>query len=489
MLARGFLGSCLVLIGGLVVSPLPGSTPLLDFEPLVAVRTQMPGRMTGLIVVLAGLGLVATAWLSLCRSIAHGPGDDSGIRSARAACLVWSLPLLIAPPLFSRDGWSYAAQATMTHLGASPYQFGPNILSGPILEAVDPRWMATVTPYGPLPLMAGAAFAAVVTGPWQLVIAHRLLALIGLALLAWALPRFAVWAGTNPALGSAAVLASPLMLANGVGGLHNDLLMAGLMAAALVIAAERGWWYGAVLGGLAAAVKLPGGLVCIGVALMTLAAGAPWNERLRRLVGVAAVAVGTLVALGAAGGLGVGWIDALTVPGTVNTPLSVPTVLGGALDATVGRLLQLPDATFLEAFRALGVLAALGFGTWVALQWPTGSRERALAATAAVAAVTVLLSPVVHLWYVLWVVPFAAALRLHRATTIIVYGVGVVGGLAAPLDSSLHGAYVAIIMGCMTAAGMLAIALLTPRARRRLDQIIAPGERQAGTFTRRDTPA
>lgn len=489
MLARGFLGSCLVLIGGLVVSPLPGSTPLLDVEALAAVRSHMPGRMAGLVVVLAGLGLVATAWLSLCRSVAHGPGDAGSIRAARRAAVVWSLPLVLAPPLFSRDGWSYAAQATMTYIGASPYRFGPNVLSGPILEAVDPRWMATLTPYGPLPLMAGAAFAAVVTGPWQLVIAHRLLALVGLALLAWALPRFAAWAGTNPALGSAAVLASPLMLANGVGGLHNDLLMAGLMAAALVVAAERGWWYGAVLGGLAAAVKLPGGLVCIGVALVTLAAGAPWGERVRRLIGVAAVSVGTLVALGMVGGLGIGWIDALTVPGTVNTPLSVPTVLGGALDATAGRLLQLPDATFLEAFRTLGMVAALAFGAWVALSWPSGSRERALAATAAVAGVMVLLSPVVHLWYLLSIVPFAAALRLHRAATIGLYAVGVVGGLAAPLDSSLHGAYVAIIMGCMTAAGMLALALLTPRARQRLDQIVAPGERQAGTFIRRDTAA
>ncbi|RLV54967.1 DUF2029 domain-containing protein [Aeromicrobium phragmitis] len=473
MLARGFVGSCLVLLGGLVVSPLPGSTPLLDLEPLAALRSQLPGRMAGLVVVLAGLGLLATAWLSLCRAVAHATDSLSGVRAARTASIVWTLPLLIAPPLFSRDGWSYAAQAVMTHVGASPYRFGPNVLSGPILEAVDPRWMATLTPYGPLPLLAGAAFAAVVTGPWQLVIAHRLVALVGLVLLAWALPRFATWAGTSPALSSAAVLASPLMLANGVGGLHNDLLMAGLMAAALVVAVERGWWYGAVLGGLAAAVKLPGGMVCIGVALVTLAAGAPWSTRVRRLAGTAFVSVGTLVVLGVVGGLGVGWIDALSVPGTVNTPLSVPTVLGGALDATAGRLLDLPDAAFRDTLRTVGMVGALAFAAWVALRWPTGSRERALAATAAVAGLMVLLSPVVHLWYLLWVVPFAAALRLHRAARIGLYAVGVIGGLAAPLDSSLHGAYVAIILGCMTAAGMLALALLTPRSRQRLDQIVA----------------
>ncbi|UUZ60713.1 hypothetical protein [Nocardioides sp. B-3] len=70
------------------------------------------------------------------------------------------------------------------------------------------------------------------------------------------------------------MLCSPLMLAHGVGGLHNDLLMAGLMAAALVVGVERGWMWGAAVGGLAAAVKLPGGLVCIGIALIALPVGA-----------------------------------------------------------------------------------------------------------------------------------------------------------------------------------------------------------------------
>ena len=48
---------------------------------------------------------------------------------------------MVAPPLFSRDGWSYAAQGELTRLGLSPYVWGPGILDGPIIEAVDPRWM------------------------------------------------------------------------------------------------------------------------------------------------------------------------------------------------------------------------------------------------------------------------------------------------------------------------------------------------------------
>ena len=85
-----------------------------------------------------------------------------------------------------------------------------------------------------------------------------------------------------------------MMMANGVAGLHNDLLMVGLMAAALVVAAERGWAWGAALGGLAAAVKIPGGLVCLGVALVTLPAAAAAITRLRRMAAVAVVAFAVL---------------------------------------------------------------------------------------------------------------------------------------------------------------------------------------------------
>ncbi len=272
MLSRGLLGSVLVLLGGLALADLRGAEA---------------GRMLGLAVVLTGLGLLAAAWLRLCREVgtARGAEREEAVGLVRFATVLWSAPLVLAPPLFSRDGWSYAAQGAMTHLGISPYEHGPSVLSGPVVQAVDPRWMDTITPYGPVPLVVGDQLAGLTGNPWMLVIGHRVLALVGLALLAWAVPRLATWTGVDPALASALVVASPLMLANGVGGLHNDLLMAGLMAAALVVAVEHGWAWGAVLGGTAAAVKAPGGLVCVAVALVGLPAAATFTDRVRRLAG------------------------------------------------------------------------------------------------------------------------------------------------------------------------------------------------------------
>lgn len=474
MITRGFVGGVLVLLGGLLVSTLPDTARLMSFNLLVELRSGMPGRMLGLALVMTGLGLLAAAWLSLCRQVART--EEEGQREAlglvRHAALVWSLPLMIAPPLFSRDGWSYAAQGMLTTLGISPYDHGPSVLRGPIVNAVDPRWMDTPTPYGPLPLMLGDLAARFTGNPWLLVVAHRLVAVVGLVLLAWAVPRLARWTGVNPALAAGIVIASPLMMSNGVGGLHNDLLMVGLMAAALVVAHDHHWAWGAALAGAAAAVKLPGGVVCIGVVLMSLPVAATLAQRFRRFAAAGAVSVASLVGLGVVWGLGAGWVEGLSVPGTVNTPLSMPTVIGGMLDFIASGLdLGLRSAFFLDLVRQLATLASLVVTCWVALRWETGSRTAALKSVALVVGATIVLSPVVHIWYFLWLVPFLAVLKLSRLSMAVLIGMSVVLGLVAPLDSSLHGAYVAIVFGCSYVALLVPILLLTRRSRERIEKI------------------
>jgi len=478
VLTRGMTGSLLVLLGGLVVSVLPDSATLYRLDALRALRDHEAGRMIGLAVVMVGLGLIGAAWLSLCRYVARADDlTDHTVHTAnlalvRTAAVLWSVPLLLAPPLFSRDGWSYAAQGMMTRVGLSPYDYGPGVLTGPIIEAVDPRWLATGTPYGPLPLMLGGIVSHFTGDPWLLVVAHRIFALAGLAMLAWAIPRLATWTGVNPALATGLVIASPLMLANGVGGLHNDLLMVGLMAAALVLAVERGWVYGAVLGGLAAGVKLPGGLVCVGIALLAAPVGATMVQRLRRLAAVGLVSVGFLVGFGLVVGVGLGWVRALAVPGTVNTPLSMPTVIGGFLDyASMRFQTGLRPATFLDLVRQIATVASLLVAGWVALRWETGSRAAALKAVAVVVAATLLMSPVVHIWYFLWLVPFVAPLRLSRVGRLWLIAVALIMGMVAPLDSSLHGAYLAIIIGSLVSAVVTAVLLLTRASRLRLGKI------------------
>ncbi|MBO0842343.1 MAG: polyprenol phosphomannose-dependent alpha 1,6 mannosyltransferase MptB [Nocardioides sp.] len=477
MLYRGLVGSLLVCLGGLVVSALPSSSPLLQVVPMQVLRTTMWGRMSALVLVMAGLWLLAGAWLRLMRVLAVKADTTeqtaTAVGTARLAAGMWSLPLLVAPPLFSRDGWSYAATGVMLKVGISPYDAGPAVLvPHPVTQAVDPRWMDTPTPYGPLALIWGAAAAHLTLDPYLLVILHRVAALIGLALLLWALPRLASWTGVNPAFATALVVASPMMMANGVGGLHNDLLMVGLMAAALVAAVERGWLVGAVLGGLAAAVKLPGGIVCVGVALVTLGVGATMTQRVRRLAACAAVAFGVVIGLGLVAGVGVGWVNGLGVPGSVVTPLSLVGMLGKALDV-VATWLGATSGIVARVVQVLGTLTGLGIATWVALRWPSGERVGAVRAVAISVSAVMLLAPVVQLWYFLWPLPFVAVLATRRITVGATMVLVAVLGLAAPLDPSLHGVYVLIAYPILAIVLVLVLLFLTPSARQRMEHTLA----------------
>ncbi|NHN54492.1 hypothetical protein G9U51_01690 [Calidifontibacter sp. DB0510] len=473
MVRRGLVGSVLVLLGSFLTAVLPASTPLMHFPPVDLLRSHVAGRMLGLVVVLVGLSLLAAAWLGVCRHV-RGLAADAGVRFARLAALIWCLPLVIAPPLFSRDGWSYAAQGVLVHRGISPYQNGPAVLDGPIIEAVDPRWMYTPVPYGPIPLSAGNFFASLTERPYLLVIMHRLVALAGLVLLAWALPRLARLAKGDPALATAVVLGCPLVLANGVGGLHNDLLMVGLMAVGLALAAEGRWVWGLVLAGLAAGVKAPGGLVAIPIVLMSLPAGCSMARRVGRLVLGAVISIGALVGVGYATGLGVGWIAALTVPASVTTPLSITSLTGGMLDWFASLLgLQLAPDTLLQAVRDAGTVLALVLVVAIGLRARTGDRADAVRTAALVCGGFVLLSPTVHLWYLMWALPFLAALPLRRPHLVGVLAMALIGGLIAPLDSSLHGAYATIAVGSIVAAIAAYTLLATPGGRDRLLRIAA----------------
>jgi hypothetical protein len=178
----------------------------------------------------------------------------------------WSTPLLLIPPLFSRDAWSYAAQGALVAEGYNPYEVGPGVLSGHIVEAVDPMWMQTPAPYGPLPLAYGGLVAHLTLDPYVLMLAHRLLAVLGIVLIAWAVPRLATACRVDPTFATWLVVLNPMLITHGIGAAHNDVLMLGLACSAFALALTGRWGTAAVVAGAAAAVKLPGGLVVIAIA-------------------------------------------------------------------------------------------------------------------------------------------------------------------------------------------------------------------------------
>lgn len=456
MLLTGLLGSLVVALGGFVIGRTPPRDWVSRLDPLADVRSWPPGVAVGFSLVFVGLGLLTWAWLGL------GPlvrGRPDGVTHVRAAVLLWAVPLLPAPPLFSGDGWSYVADGLLTGRHLSPYVVPPAALTGPIVEAVNSRWRHSPAPYGPLPMLWGGAASHLSGNLWLLLYAYRALALVGLFLLMYAVPRFAALAGRDPATASWLAVASPLVLAHGVAGLHLDLVMVGLMALALLLAATRGWLQASVMAGAAMAVKLPALFVLVGVVLLSLPQGSPIG-RIRRAIAVGSVATATMVALGVSGGIGVGFLGALRVHWTHPSWLSSTLYVGLLVDWLTG--LPAVPVVAVGGVVLLGVVSVL-----VVLRTPLGDPVVSAAAAAVVLGLVTLVAPLVHYWYFLWCLPVLACTRLDRVSLRVVVGMTLVLGVVAPIDPSWnlpHASY--FVRGAIAAA--LVVAALPPSALDRL---------------------
>ncbi|WP_329003711.1 polyprenol phosphomannose-dependent alpha 1,6 mannosyltransferase MptB [Kribbella sp. NBC_00709] len=447
-MVRGLVGSVVVALASLVTSVVPPSSWVAALPLTGDLRHTLLGRMVGLTFMVAGLGLMAWAWLTVGRRVMVGERFPLLRMTA-----YWSAPLLLAPPLFSRDAWSYAAQGALVAKGYNPYDVGPGVLSGHIVEAVDPMWMQTPAPYGPLPLAYGGLVAHLTMDPYLLMLVHRLLAVLGIVLIAWAVPRLATACRVDPAFATWLVVLNPMLITHGIGAAHNDVLMLGLACSAFALALTGRWGTAAVVAGAAAAVKLPGGLVVIAIAAVM----SPLAGRLLRfasLVIAGAVSVLTLVTIGALTGVGSGWFGALDVPGLVRSPFSIANLIGMAASGVLGWLGEdTAAAQALQIVRLIGMLAALGLIAVLSLR---SSIHYAARAVGIALLAVVVLGPSAHDWYFLWCLPFLAVARPGRKLTTIMTAVSLIFTIAAPLNSSLRGATIPILT---TTALVVAVAL------------------------------
>ncbi|WP_405493844.1 polyprenol phosphomannose-dependent alpha 1,6 mannosyltransferase MptB [Nocardia sp. NBC_00511] len=380
---------------------------------------------------LIGTVLVVMAWLLLGRFAVGGWGGNPKHRLSRSqmdrTLLLWIIPLSIAPPMFSNDVYSYLAQSEIAARGLDPYQVGPVDglgLSNVLTNNVPNIWRETPAPYGPLFLWIGRGIAEItgdniIAGVWL----HRVLALGGVALIVWALPRLSRRCGVAPVSALWLGAANPLVLFHLVGGVHNDALMLGLMLAGVefclrAIDDRRPWdrraWalliFGAAVITMSSSIKITS-IIALGFVGMALARR--WGNGFRGILSAAGV-LGLIAAtitlfISTASGLGFGWVNTLNTASAVRSYLSLPTAIG-IITGFGGVLLGLGDHTtaLLDITRPLAeIVAALVIlrmlvAAWTGRLLPVGAMGVALGAL-------VLLFPVVQPWYLLWaIVPLAA---------------------------------------------------------------------------------
>ncbi|HEY3895988.1 MAG TPA: polyprenol phosphomannose-dependent alpha 1,6 mannosyltransferase MptB [Pseudonocardiaceae bacterium] len=470
----GTVGALLMGLGSLGAGTAPVLGNPVVGHRLIGLLTRMP--TASLALAYSGIVMVVLAWLWLGGLAAPGRARLISRAQLHRTMLTWSLPLLVAPPMFSRDVYSYLAQSAMVNRGLDPYLLGPADALGvdhPLVRGIPTLWRHTPAPYGPLFLTLGRpidwmAGNNVVLG----VLLHRTLAVAGLVMIVWALPRLARRVGVLPVFALWLGAANPLVLFHLLSGVHNEALMIGLMLAGLELALRRPGMGPALLGGtalIAAAgqVKVPA-VLALGFVVVWCARHR--GGRMRDLAWVAAVLGGialvTTIAIGLGTGLGFGWIGALGTPNVVRSWMSGVTELG-LLAGVVGSLLGLGDHTtsVLAVARLVG-LAAAG-GVCLLLLWRCWrGRLDPLAGVGVGLGAVVLLGPVVHPWYLLWAaIPLAASATRRVFRSAATAACAVLAVVVAPTGADFAFRAWVVPSAIAAAAVTLVIPLLLVRGR------------------------
>jgi alpha-1,6-mannosyltransferase len=402
------LATMAVGAGGILVTD-----PLITGGPLSWIRYGH-GRDLATVALYLGVGMLVWAWLRLGREVLGGTATVEHVQLAGA---LWTAPVLLSPPLFTRDVYSYLAQGALALRGLDPYQLGPSKLPvGAVADNVHYVWQTTPAPYGPLFLLIAKNMNRLVGEDLILgVIGMRLVLLSGLGLLVYALPRLADQLGGNRAVTLWLVIANPMTVVHLVGGPHNDLLMIGLLAAGTLLVLVHRHVAGIALVTSAMAVKASAG-IALPFLVWIWAARLPGNRRaqlLRAGSGSLAVFAAVFTAITVVSGVGLGWIPALNAPSLIVNWMSLPTAAGELTHALASPFDPLSDRPFIMVCRLLGsvVFLAIFARQW----WLARDGGPAVVHRAALALLwAALLAPATLPWYFTWALVLGAALPWSR---------------------------------------------------------------------------
>ncbi|MGH9007125.1 MAG: polyprenol phosphomannose-dependent alpha 1,6 mannosyltransferase MptB [Acidimicrobiales bacterium] len=412
----------------------------------------------GLVATYGGLVLLMRVWYGMTRALSRRPGTP--LKHLWLILALWIIPMLVIAPIFSRDVFSYAAQGEMVSHHINPYNYGPFTLgAGPYVNPVDPLWANAPAPYGPLFLMLDGFFAsASLHHVLFTVILLRLLAVAGVALIAYAIPKLARAYGREPGPIFLLTALNPLVLLTLVGSAHNDAIMIGLLLCGLAAAKTRHPVWGVVLCALAAAIKAPAGLGVLYIGWEWLGAGVPWRHRIRPVVTAGIITIAVLALLSVVSGLGWGWVMNLETPGTVRSWLAPTTAIGLGLSALLHAIgWHVSTTAVLSGARVFGFTVAGAIGIYLL---KVSDRIGGLRALAITLLLFVVLGPVVQPWYLTWGLLLLAPVAFGRTRTLII-GVsvlspfiGLTGGRAL-VDQLFHADPLSVALAFMVLLGVL----------------------------------
>jgi alpha-1,6-mannosyltransferase len=455
----GFLGAVLITLGGLGAGSTRLHDPLLESMHLSWLRFGH-GLVVSSVLLWGGVVVMLLAWLWLGSKVISRPGGVSEWAMI-ATTGFWLAPLLLSVPLFSRDTYSYLAQGALLRDGFDPYAVGPIENQNSLLDNVSPIWTTTTAPYGPAFILV-AKFVTMLVGDHVVAgtMLLRVCMLPGLALLIWAAPRVARHVGANGAVALWICVLNPLVIIHLMGGVHNEMLMVGMMMAGIALTFGRHHVAGTALIAVAVAVKAT---AVLALPFMVWV----WMRHLRdhrnqsaarAFVTASAASVAIFIAvfavLSGLAGVGLGWLTALAGSVKIINWLTVPTAVANLTNAIGGLLFPVNFYAVLQVTRIAGIaIIALSLPL---LWWRFRHDDRqALTGIAWAMLVVVLFVPAALPWYYTWPLAVVSALAQSRPAIALIAGFSTWIMVIFKPDGS-HGMYSWIHVLLATACGVAA---------------------------------
>jgi hypothetical protein len=365
------------------------------------------GTFLGIAFLYLGVVLMIGSWFEVVRTLRRNPGTP--VKSIVTVIGIWAVPVMVLPPLFSRDVYSYAAQGEMVSRGIIPYTHGPTALgANTYLSLVDPIWRNSHAPYGPAWERLGGVIVQLARHDVvATIVGFRLVALLGVGLIALGVPALARSVGRDPAAALALAVLNPLVLLVLLGGAHNDALMLGLLVAGCAAARKHHILIALTLCALAAEVKVPALIGALFIGWWWSDQAGSEQHRAGRVAGAVLAVVGLMGVIGQLSGLGWHWLDGLTNPGVVVSWADPITAVGLALSHASGGLgFGAHSTAFVQSVRAVGLVVAAAIAVGLMARW----RTRPIAALGWSLLAFVILGPVVWPWYETWGFVFLAVI-------------------------------------------------------------------------------
>ncbi|MFE7630687.1 polyprenol phosphomannose-dependent alpha 1,6 mannosyltransferase MptB [Kocuria sp. NPDC057446] len=400
---QGFVGSLMMLAGSVGTGWIANGSPMVRHPLVIALRVEGWGVYASTVLLTVGAMLLVRSWLRLGQRLRGWPTGAQ--RSVLLAVGAWSLPLVFAVPIYSRDVYAYNGQGRLMLAGQNPYTTGISALENWFMLGTDPAWAEARTPYGPYFLwLARAVVALTGAQPDLSVLYFRILACVGVLLCVVYVPRLARLHGIDPARALWIAVANPLFLISFVASAHNDALMLGLAVAGTYFAATGRPVTGVLLVTASIGIKPITILLLPFIGLLWAGPKASWRRKFALWAATAAISFGVLLLSGLPYQLGTGWVWALVDPTPGFTGYSPSGFLGqqvrGLADAA-----GLPGEALASVLRDVLQYAAIGL---VLLLMFRGDDHQVVRRLGLAFAALVLLSPIIQPWYILWFIPFLA---------------------------------------------------------------------------------